>query len=33
MGSSYNATRISTHAIEHEFSTYSTLADAIGYIY
>lgn len=33
MGSSYNATRISTHAIEHELSTYSTISDAVGYIY
>ncbi|AHX16139.1 hypothetical protein CH75_04920 [Dyella jiangningensis] len=33
MGSNYNATRISTHAIEHAFAQYSTISDAIGYIY
>ncbi|TPG50191.1 hypothetical protein EAH75_01465 [Rhodanobacter glycinis] len=33
MGSNYNVTRISTHAIEHEFSTYAALSDAIGYVY
>jgi hypothetical protein len=33
MGSNYNVQRISTHAIEHEFSTYSTVSDAIGFIY
>lgn len=33
MGSNYNVTRISTHAIEHEFQSYSTLSDAVGYIY
>ena len=33
MGSNYNVERISTHAIEHQFATYSTVSDAIGYIY
>ena len=33
MGSNYNVERISTHAIEHEFETYSQLDDAIGYVY
>lgn len=33
MGSNYNVERISTHAIEHEFATYSTVSDAIGYVY
>ena len=33
MGSNYNVARISTHAIEHQFATYSTVSDAIGYIY
>lgn len=33
MGAGYNAKRISTHFIEQEFSTYATLADAIGYCY
>lgn len=32
-GSNYQAKRISTHAIENEFLTYSTLADAIGITY
>jgi len=33
MGSNYNASRISTNAIEHAMSQYSTISDAIGYIY
>lgn len=33
MGSNYNATRISTHAIEHQIQQYSILYDAVGYIY
>lgn len=33
MGNSYNALRISTHAIENEFAKYSTVSDAIGFIY
>ncbi|QBP10433.1 hypothetical protein [Cupriavidus metallidurans] len=32
-GKNYAAGRISTHAIEQEFSTYSRLDDAIGYTY
>jgi hypothetical protein len=33
MGANYSAVRISTHAIEHQFATYATVSDAIGYIY
>lgn len=32
-GSSYQGERISTHALEQELSTYSTVSDAIGYSY
>lgn len=32
-GKNYSANRISTHAIEQEFQTYSRLDDAIGYTY
>lgn len=32
-GSGYQATRISTHAIEHEFATYVRVSDAIAYVY
>lgn len=32
-GGTYQAKRISTHAIENEFSTYSTISDAIGFTY
>ncbi len=32
-GISYNAVRISTFAIEYEFSKYPTISDAIGFIY
>ncbi|CAJ0682069.1 hypothetical protein R77591_01649 [Ralstonia mannitolilytica] len=32
-GKNYTANRISTHAIEQEFQTYSRLDDAIGYTY
>jgi hypothetical protein len=32
-GSGYSAQRISTHAIEQEFATYTTLEDAIAYAY
>lgn len=32
-GKNYSANRISTHAIEQEFSTYSRIDDAIGYCY
>jgi len=32
-GRNYTANRISTHAIEQEFSTYSRIDDAIGYTY
>jgi hypothetical protein len=32
-GKNYTASRISTHAIEQEFSTYARLDDAIGYTY
>ena len=32
-GSNYQANRISTHAIENEFMTYPTIADAVGYTY
>lgn len=32
-GHSYNAERISTHALENEFSTYSDVSDAIGFTY
>ena len=32
-GKNYTANRISTHAIEQEFSTYSRIDDAIGYCY
>lgn len=32
-GNSYQANRISTHAIENEFMTYATIADAVGYTY
>lgn len=32
-GENYQAERISTHALEQEFSTYSTISDAIGYSY
>lgn len=32
-GNAYLAIRISTHAIENEFSTYSTISDAIGFTY
>lgn len=32
-GSAYAANRISTHAIENEFSTYSKIDDAIGFTY
>lgn len=32
-GKNYTANRISTHAIEQEFSTYARLDDAIGYCY
>jgi hypothetical protein len=32
-GAGYQATRVSTYAIEAEFSTYPTLADAVGYTY
>lgn len=32
-GTGYAASRISTYAIENEFSTYSTISDAIGFIY
>lgn len=32
-GSGYQAERISTHAIEGEWSSYSTIADAIGFCY
>lgn len=32
-GASYQATRISTHAIENEISQYTTISDAIGFIY
>jgi hypothetical protein len=33
MGEGYQAKRISTHAQEAEFATYSTISDAIGYTY
>lgn len=33
MGVSYQARRISTHAIENEISSYTTISDAIGYCY
>lgn len=32
-GNNYAATRISTYALEQEFSTYSTISDAIGFTY
>lgn len=32
-GSNYVASRISTHAIEQEIQTYSTVSDAIGYVH
>lgn len=32
-GESYQGDRISTHALEQEFSTYSTVSDAFGYSY
>lgn len=32
-GNNFAAHRISTHAIEHEFSTYATISDAIGFTY
>lgn len=32
-GSSYEGERISTHALEQEFSTYSVVSDAVGYSY
>ena len=32
-GKGYAASRISTHALEAEFSTYATVSDAIGYCY
>ena len=32
-GNGYRATRISTHAIEKEIQSYSTISDAIGFIY
>lgn len=32
-GSGYNVQRISTHAIEHQFASYSTVSDAVGYCY
>lgn len=32
-GSGYSAKRISTHAIEAEFNSYTTLSDAIGFTY
>ena len=33
MGKSYQANRVSTHALEQEFSTYSTISDARGFSY
>lgn len=33
MGVSYNAMRISTHAIELAIASYSTISDAIGFVY
>ncbi len=33
MGTPYKATRISTHALESEFLTYSTVSDAVGACY
>lgn len=32
-GANYQAERISTHAIENEFLTYSTVSDAVGFCY
>ncbi|HEX3574567.1 MAG TPA: hypothetical protein VHU42_08215 [Rhodopila sp.] len=32
-GAAYQATRVSTYAIEAEFATYSTIADAVAYTY
>lgn len=32
-GVGYQASRVSTHAIEHELSTYSTITDCIAYMY
>lgn len=32
-GSQYQALRVSTHAIENEWSTYADISDAVGYIY
>lgn len=33
MGENYKAYRISTHAIEYAIASYSTISDAIGYVY
>lgn len=33
MSNGYQPVRISTHAIEHSFASYSTMADAIGFTY
>ncbi|MCP1173794.1 packaged DNA stabilization protein [Ralstonia chuxiongensis] len=33
LGKNYTASRISTHAIEQEFQTYSRIDDAVGYTY
>ncbi len=33
MGGNYTAERVSTHAIEHEIQTYSTISDAVGHIH
>lgn len=32
-GANFQATRISTHAIEHEFQSYSTVSDAWGFVH